>query len=85
MLGEQRTNQELYQDAINYLQNKPSAITDKQAPFAQDIYSSFQMLLNMDDWEKQYGGAPPANGLEMNPVIKNDSAPPPKKDSPKKH
>jgi hypothetical protein len=40
---------------MSYLQNKPHNITDKQAPFAQDIYSSYQMLLNLDEWEKQFG------------------------------
>ena len=86
MFGEQTTTEQMAVDAMSYLQNKPSGLTDKQAAFAQDIYSSYQMLLNMDQWEKQFGVAPSA-GIESNQVIKsNDSGSPspPKKDSPKK-
>jgi hypothetical protein len=76
LLGDQQTNEQIAQDAMSYLQNKPNSITDKQAPFAQDIYSSFQMLMNMDDWEKQYGPAPAqSKGLESNPPMINDSGP----------
>ena len=82
MLGDQQSNDQIAQDAMSYMQNKPNGISDKQVPFVQDIYSSFQMLVNMDDWEKQYAPAP-AKGLETNPVMKNDSAPPTRKDTPK--
>jgi hypothetical protein len=80
LLGDQVTNEQLAGDAMNYLQNKPSNISDKQAPFVQDIYSSYQMLMNMDDWQKQFG-PPVPKSLESNATIVNDSAP--KKDSPK--
>ena len=81
MLGDQVTNEQLAGDAMNYLQNKPSNISDKQAPFVQDIYSSYQMLLNMDDWQRQFG-PPVPKSLESNGTIINDSAP--KKDTGKK-
>src|SRR5690348_7650480 len=57
MLGDQQSNDQIAQDAMSYMQNKPNGISDKQVPFVQDIYSSFQMLVNMDDWEKQYAPA----------------------------
>jgi hypothetical protein len=81
LLGDQQTNEQIAQDAMSYLQQKPNGISDKQAPFAQDIYSSFQMLVNMEDWAKQYGPpVAPSKGLESNPKMINDS-PPKKKDS----
>jgi len=81
LLGDQVTNDQLAADAMAYLQNKPNNITEKQAPFAQDIYSSFQMLLNMDEWHRQFG--PPAPKSLENPgaIIKNDTGA--KKDTPK--
>jgi len=83
MLGEQSSNEQIAQDALSYMQNKPNTISDKQIPFVQDIYSSYQMLANMDDWEKQYAGTPaPPKNLEANPTIRNDSAPG-RKDTPK--
>jgi Protein of unknown function (DUF2723) len=81
LLGDQLTNEQLAGDAMNYLQSKPHNITDKQVPFAQDIYSSYQMLLNIDEWEKQYG-PPQPKSLESNAPIINDSAP--KKDTNKR-
>ena len=74
LLGDQVTNEQLANDAMNYLQNKPNNISDKQVPFAQDIYSSFQMLLNMDEWQKQYG-PPVPKSVESGGTIVNDSAP----------
>ena len=87
LLGDQKNDDELASDALGYLQNKPPPpgkdhwLSNKQIPFAQDIYSSFQMLTNMDDWEKQFG-PPQPKSLESNGPIFNDSAP--KKDSGKK-
>ena len=82
LLGDQVTNDQLASDAMNYLQNKPNSITERQAPFAQDIYSSFQMLLNMDEWHKQFGPPAPRSLESTGPILNNDS-PPKTKDSPK--
>jgi len=82
LLGDQVTNDQLASDAMNYLQNKPNNITERQAPFAQDIYSSFQMLLNMDEWHKQFGPPAPRSLESTGPILNNDS-PPKTKDSPK--
>jgi hypothetical protein len=81
LLGDQLTNEQLAGDAMNYLQQKPNNISNKQVPFAQDIYSSYQMLLNMDQWAKEYG-PPQPKSLESNAPMINDSAP--KKDTNKK-
>jgi hypothetical protein len=41
------------------VQNKGGNLSDKQVGYAQDILSSYQLLLEIDDWEKQFGGGPP--------------------------
>jgi len=56
-LGDQEaTNESLAMNAAGYLNNKGGVLSDKQAEFAQDIMSSYQMLMQLADWEKQYGG-----------------------------
>ena len=55
-LGESTSNEQLAVNAQMVLQNKGGNLSDKQAGYAQDILSSFQMLLQLDDWEKQFGG-----------------------------
>lgn len=50
------TNESLYMNAAGYLNQKGGVLGDKQEVFAQDIVSSYQMLMQMADWEKQYGG-----------------------------
>ena len=74
LLGDQQTNEQIAGDALSYLQNKGSNISDKQVPFVQDIYSSYQMLLNIDEWERQFGPAQPKS-IESNQPIVNDTAP----------
>ena len=41
-----------------YLQGKGGNLSEQQANFANDIQSSFQMLQEIDQWDKQYRGAP---------------------------
>jgi hypothetical protein len=50
------SNEELTMNASGYLNNKGGILSEKQETFAQDIVSSYQMLMQMADWEKQYGG-----------------------------
>jgi len=65
-LGDNGINMTDEQLAINsqmLLQNKGGNLSDRQADFAQDILSSYQMLMQLGEWEKQYSkGAPPAAG-----------------------
>jgi hypothetical protein len=37
-------------------QQKGSNLTEKQGEFANDILSSYQMLMQLDQWSKQFGG-----------------------------
>jgi hypothetical protein len=56
-LGDESVNNEnLAMNAAGYLNNKGGVLSEKQEVFAQDIVSSYQMLMQMADWEKQFGG-----------------------------
>jgi hypothetical protein len=56
-LGDESGNNEsLAMNAMGYLNNKGGILSEKQEVFAQDIVSSYQMLMQMADWEKQFGG-----------------------------
>jgi hypothetical protein len=41
---------------MNYMNGKGGILSEKQEVFAQDIVSSYQMMMQMTDWEKQFGG-----------------------------
>jgi hypothetical protein len=38
------------------MNGKGGILSEKQEVFAQDIVSSYQMMMQMADWEKQFGG-----------------------------
>ena len=58
-LGDITQDEQLAVNAQMLLQGKGGNLSDRQAEFAQDILSSFQMLMQLTDWEKQYAkGAP---------------------------
>jgi hypothetical protein len=57
-LGDESVNNDnLAMNAAGYLNNKGGVLSEKQEVFAQDIVSSYQMLMQMADWEKQFGGS----------------------------
>jgi hypothetical protein len=57
-LGDESVNNDnLAMNAAGYLNNKGGVLSEKQEVFAQDIVSSYQMLMQMADWEKQFGAA----------------------------
>jgi hypothetical protein len=81
-LGDNMTNEQLAINAQMLTQGKGGNLSNRQASFANDILSSFQMILQLDEWQKQYGGGArpaagaPTPGSETAPaVIKNDSPP----------
>ena len=52
-LGELSMNDEtLAANALSLLRNQGSELGDRQAQFANDILSSYQLLRQMDDWKK---------------------------------
>ena len=74
-LGESMSNEQLAINAQMAMQGKGGNLTDKQGGFAQDILSSYQMLLQLDDWNKQFGspGKGAGSSSEKTPaVISND-------------
>jgi hypothetical protein len=82
------SDEQLAINAQMAMQGKGGNLSDKQMGFVNDILTSFQMLMQLSDWEKQYGGAPaqapgaaqPSQEKGGQPIISN----PPKTDSPKK-
>jgi len=61
-LGEAMSDEQLAINAEMARQGKGGNLSDKQAQFVQDILTSYQMLMQLGEWQKQYTGAPPAAG-----------------------
>ncbi len=57
-LGENMSNEQLAVNAQMVTQNKGGNLSDKQAGFANDILTSYQMLLQLDDWQRQFTNGP---------------------------
>jgi hypothetical protein len=57
-LGESMTDEQMAVNAQMMMQGKGGNLSDRQAHFAQDIVSSYQILLQMEEWDKQYNGKP---------------------------
>lgn len=53
-LGEPKDNQTLAMNAAAIMNGKGGDLSEKQYTFANDILSSFQMLNQLSDWEKQF-------------------------------
>jgi hypothetical protein len=53
-LGEAKSNEQLAMEAAAIMNGKGGDLSDKQFDFANDILSSFQMLNQISEWEKQY-------------------------------
>jgi hypothetical protein len=66
-LGEPMQDEQLAINAQMTLQSKGGNLTETQAGFASDIYSSYQMLLQLSDWERQFGGAPKPPQVQQPP------------------
>jgi hypothetical protein len=55
------------------LQGKGGNLSERQAQFAQDILSSYQMLTQINEWKKQYLKGPAVGATapaENNPELK---------------
>ncbi|HLZ86078.1 MAG TPA: DUF2723 domain-containing protein, partial [Puia sp.] len=60
-LGENMTNEQLAINAQMALQGKGGNLSERQGgSIAQDILSTYQMLLQLEDWDRQYGHAKPS-------------------------
>ncbi len=61
---EEMNNEQMAMQAAAILNNKGGALSRRQEPFAYDIYTSYQMLEQINQWDMQYGAGakPPAEG-----------------------
>jgi hypothetical protein len=54
-LGDRKMSEEnIAMNALALLRNQSSDLDDKQAPFANDILSSYQLLNQLDIWQKEF-------------------------------
>ncbi|NML21766.1 DUF2723 domain-containing protein [Pseudoflavitalea sp. G-6-1-2] len=53
-LGTGMSNEQMAMEAMNIMNAKGGNLSDKQFDFANDILSSFQMLSQIGEWEKQF-------------------------------
>ncbi len=56
------TSETLALNAVGYMNDKGGILSEKQETFAQDIVSSYQMMMQMADWEKAIVAEPEGNG-----------------------
>src|SRR5258708_882981 len=71
-LGDNMPNEQLAINAQMALQGKGGNLSDKQGQFAQDILSSYQMLMQMGDWENKFTASvplPPTQPGKKNPTL----------------
>ena len=73
---ENMSDDQLANNAYMMLQGKGGNLPEKQSQFAQDIFTSYRMLLQMADWEKQYIPGGLNNGVEKSTPLINNTAPP---------
>jgi hypothetical protein len=67
-LGDPMSDEQLAVNAQMMLQGKGGNLAERQTNFAQDIMSSYQLLMQINEWEKQYAKGTPAPGTT--PVLK---------------
>jgi hypothetical protein len=57
-LGDAPLNgEQLYSAAVNYMNQRPHGLSEEQSSFANDILSAYQMLQQLNDWQKQFDPA----------------------------
>jgi hypothetical protein len=66
-LGESQPNEQLAINAQMYKQGNGGNLSDQQQNFADDILSSYQMVQEIDQWARQYGGVPASPSKVVRP------------------
>jgi hypothetical protein len=77
-LGDPMSDEQLAINAQMARQGKGGNLSEKQGAFSEDILSSYQMLLNLADWEKQFVLTPQTHspsGEKTPTIISNPPAP----------
>jgi hypothetical protein len=81
-LGEETTSDEqLASNAYMLLQGKGGNLSERQMQFVQDIFTSYRMLMQIGELDKQYGSGPPGAAAEKAPTIISNPRPAAAKDS----
>lgn len=80
-LGDETSDDQLANNAYLLLQGKGGNLSDKQLQFAQDIFTTYRMLMQISEMDKQYSSRGSNAGAEKNPPIINNPPPAPKTDS----
>ncbi|HMH34041.1 MAG TPA: hypothetical protein VK543_13470, partial [Puia sp.] len=79
-LGEETmSDDQLANNAYQLLQGKGGSLADKQMQFVQDIFTTYRMLMQISQMDKQFNPSAIAAPTETNPTI--ISNPPPASDS----
>ena len=57
-LGDETSDDQLGQNAYMLLQGKGGTLSDRQMAFTQDIFTTYRMLMQIDQMDKQFNGKP---------------------------
>lgn len=57
-LGDETNEDQLATNAYQILQGKGGSLSDKQMNFAQDIFTTYRLLLQLEQMDKQYNPKP---------------------------
>jgi len=57
-LGDETSDDQLGQNAYMLLQGKGGNLSDRQMAFTQDIFTTYRMLMQIDQMDKQFNGKP---------------------------
>jgi hypothetical protein len=76
-LGDNTSDENLAVNAQMAAQNKGGNLSNRQIPFSNDILSTYQMILQLDDWAKQFGSGAKGStpGSENTPAVINNDSP----------
>jgi len=69
-LGDNMTDEQLAINAQMVVQGKGGNLSDRQQEFAQDILSTYQLSMQLAEWEKQYAKGTPAAPAPANGELK---------------
>jgi len=60
-LGDESSDDQLATNAYMMLQGKGGQLSDRQQEFTQDIFTTYRMLMQIDQMDKQYSAKPPTD------------------------
>ncbi len=57
-MGDETSDDQLANNAYMILQGKGGNLSDRQMEFAQDIFTTYRMLMQIDEMDRQYNKKP---------------------------